>query len=210
MPPIALQTFYLGNDQVQLFVPDAAAVQNTYRQQKESNKEIPFPYWTQVWPASLGLATFIVQHPEYIANKKVLELAAGLGLPSLIAARKATSVYCTDYLPEAVATMEQSVAINNLHHVTCGLLNWHQVPNDLITDVLLLSDINYDPMEFDVLYQLLLYFLQKGCTILLSTPQRLMAKPFLESLQPWINHTEEVTVTHQLAPVTVSILVLQP
>ena len=65
---------------------------------------IAFPYWSKVWPSAEALALFILQHPEYIAGKMVVELGAGLGLPSLVAAQMAASVLCTDYEPEAVAT----------------------------------------------------------------------------------------------------------
>ncbi len=72
-----------------------------------------------------------------------------------------------------------------LANVTGKVLNWNQLPHDITADVLILSDINYGPNQFDRLNKVLQWFLQKGTTILISTPQRLMAKPFIEKLLPW-------------------------
>ncbi len=207
--PLQLQAFQFDHFQLELYVPQPGEVRRVYQQQKAADAATPFPYWTQVWPAALALAEFLWQHPQYVQGKQVLELAAGLGLPSLVAAQYAKKVCCTDYLPEAVAVMQQSVVYNQLTHVHCQVLNWHHLPPQLQTEVLLLSDINYDPQEFEVLYGVLTRFLAQGTTLLLSTPQRLMAKPFIERLLPWCVHQQPATVLHQEQNVAVTLLVLQ-
>ena len=207
--PLQLQVFQLDQYRLELYVPQPGEVRRVYQQQKAADAATPFPYWTQVWPAALALAEFLWQHPHYVQGKEVLELAAGLGLPSLVAAQYAKWVCCTDYLPEAVAVMQQSVTYNQLTHVHCQVLNWHHLPPQLKTEVLLLSDINYDPQEFEVLYGVLTRFLAQGTTLLLSTPQRLMAKPFIERLLPWCVRQQQATVLHQEQNVAVTLLVLQ-
>ncbi len=195
---------------IDLFVPDAQEVQDNYLQQKQVHVDVPFPHWTKLWPAGLAMADFIYQHPELVQDKKVLELAAGLGLPGFIAARYATTVCCSDYLPAAVATMAQSAQHLQLNNVICEVLDWNHLPEDITTDVLLLSDINYDPGQFDQLYEVLLRFLQQGTTILLTTPQRLMAKPFIEQLLPFCKEQFEMTVLYQQqhTPISLYICVL--
>jgi predicted nicotinamide N-methyase len=135
-----------------------------------------------------------LQNTHLLAGRRVLELAAGLGLPSLVAAHYAAAVTCSDYLPEAVAVAERSASLNGLSNMECAVLDWHRVPRELTADVLLLSDINYDPSEFEVLYALLLSFWERGTSIILSTPQRLMAKPFIERLQPLCVLQEEILI----------------
>jgi methyltransferase-like protein 23 len=190
---------------IDLFVPDAQEVQHNYFQQKQVKTDIPFPHWTKLWPAALAMSDFIHGHPELVKDKKVLELAAGLGLPSFITARYATTVCCSDYLEEAVTAMSKSVQHLQLTNVTCELLDWNQLPDDLTTDVLLLSDINYDPDQFDKLFEVLQRFLQQGTLIILTTPQRLMAKPFIEKLLPFCKQQFEMTVNDT----SVSLLILQ-
>jgi predicted nicotinamide N-methyase len=51
--------------------------------------------------------------------------------------------------------------------------------------VLLLSDINYDPIVFDALYLMLDKLIQNNTTIILATPQRLIAKSFIEKIEQW-------------------------
>jgi methyltransferase-like protein 23 len=206
--PLQLQCYQWGNHQLELYVPQPDYIQQTYRQSKATAAGTPFPYWAQVWPAAWAMGAFLWQHPHYIQNKTVLELAAGLGLPSLIAARFASHVCCSDYLPEAVSVMQASVDYNQLQNVQCRSLNWHFLPHDLAADVLLLSDINYEPDEFETLYQVLMNFLNKGTTILLSTPQRLMAKPFIDRLMPYCIYQQEVAVPHLQQTVMTTILVL--
>lgn len=202
------QTFKWGPHQIELCIPDAGYVRRLYRDQKHHNPKTPFPYWTQIWPASLAMAEFLVHHPELVQQKKVLELAAGLGLPSLLAATWAEQVFCSDYLPDAVAVMQKSVVQNALANVTPLVLDWNHLPSNLTTEVLLISDVNYDPREFTVLHTLLHDFLTKGVTIVLSTPQRLMAKPFVEQILPLAKRVEEIEVSQHGVKTSISVFVL--
>lgn len=202
------QPITIGSTTIKLFVPKEASVRKVYREQKEANGTTPFPFWAKVWPSALALSQFIQTHPEYVAGKKVLELAAGLGLPSFLSALYARSVCCSDYLPEVLEVVNKSIELNGIANITTRLLNWHHLPGDLAPDVLLLSDINYDPEEFEILYRVLAGFLKKGVVILLSTPQRLMAKPFIERLLPWCVQQEEVPVSHSGEGTFITVLVL--
>lgn len=153
---LCLQQFCFEGHCIELFVPESKELQERYRQGNTH-----FPYWGQVWPAAQALTAFLFDHPHFIQNKKVLELAAGLGLPSLAAARYARTVLCSDYLPEAVAVIKKSAAHNALQNFSVQLLNWQALPHNLEADVLLLSDINYEPSAFDLQRQLIQQFLQR-------------------------------------------------
>jgi predicted nicotinamide N-methyase len=165
-----------------------------------------FPYWAQIWPAATALSTFLDHHNDYVFDKQVLELAAGLGLPSLVAAATGAKKVCvSDESEEAVQVLQLAINHNHFNKMESRRLNWHQLPEDLHPDVLLLSDINYDPAEFDTLFHVLTGFLQKGTLIILSTPQRLLAKPFISRLMPWCIQQEN----GQASAIGVSIYVLK-
>jgi len=136
-------------------------------------------------------------------------LAAGLGLPSLVAAQNAASVLCTDYLKEAVDIIDISIAKNGFNNVQTAVLNWHNVPANLNPEVLLLSDINYEPSEFPVLKEVIIRFIAKGTTILLSTPQRLMAKSFIADILQWCWRQEVINVSTNEQETMISIYVLK-
>ena len=206
---LGLQSFDLGKKEVALYVPQLAAVQKWYAQQKKENKQAPFPYWAQVWPAAIALAQFVVNHPKYTKNKTVLELAAGLGLPSLAAAPLAKTVACTDYIATAVEVAQQSANYNGFDNVQCYTLDWNALPANLDIEVLLMSDVNYEPQQFEVLYEVMQQFLQKGTTILLSTPQRLMAKPFILQLMPFTILQQQVYIQQPKEEIAITVMVLQ-
>jgi predicted nicotinamide N-methyase len=191
-------------DAVCLFVPDPA----TIRSQHLSGDEGAVPYWAQIWPASLGLHRFLAAHPDFIRGKTVLELAAGLGLPSLYAARYANTILCSDYAPGAVDYCRRSAVKAGLRNFNTALLDWNDLPADLVADVVLLSDVNYEPAAFDSLSVVLERFLKAGTTILLSTPQRLMAKPFIAQWIPVCVKQEECYVTLNGTTSAVSVFVL--
>lgn len=199
-----LQTFQTGRHQLSVYVPDAATIRDLYKQ-----NNIDFPYWSQVWPSAVGLCQFLEQNIDYIENKTVLELAAGLGLPSFLAAHYSRSVHCSDYFPEAVALQQRSIEYNQFNNMSCSVLDWNNIPARLKTDVLLLSDVNYDPWIFDKVYETIERFLNEGSLIILSTPQRLMAKPFIERLLPFSIRQEELAVNKDGKAVAITVMVLE-
>ena len=178
-----------------LLIPEPEALKANYERLLQQGYAVPFPYWAQLWPAAIALSSFLDNHNNYVIDKEILELAAGLGLPSLVAAAAGAKKVCvSDHAEEAVQVLQQAINHNRFNNMESRRLNWHQLPNDLHPDVLLLSDINYDPVEFDILFCVLTSFLQKGILIILSTPQRLMAKPFISRLIPWCIQQENVQV----------------
>ena len=190
-----VQTFQFGEYRFDAVIPVADALQQWYQQQLKTDEHTPAPYWAQVWAASYALCNFLAERNELIQHKTVVELAAGLGLPSFLAAQTASSVLCSDVSSDAVKLMQQSIAENKFNNCTAKVLDWNELPTELSADVLLLSDINYEPEVFATLYNVLVSFLEKGITIILSTPQRLLAKPFIEQLQPFITERFSETIT---------------
>lgn len=57
-----------------------------------------FVVYEQVWLASLYMSDFIISKREKFIGKRVLELGAGVGLTSIIAAKYADNVICTGKL----------------------------------------------------------------------------------------------------------------
>jgi predicted nicotinamide N-methyase len=209
MPALQLQTYRYQSFYIEYYAPDPIEVQIAYETHKEKDPQAPFPFWTKVWPSAQALAQFLIDHPEYIAGKKVMELAAGLALPALVAARFASHVECSDYLPEAVAVIKGSVAHNRLQNVDCMVRNWASMPEGIHTDILLLSDVNYAPDQFEILYKLIEQFLTAGVVILLATPHRLTARPFLDYILPWVMMREEIIIQEEQGQTMSSIFLLQ-
>lgn len=201
--------FRVGNRMIKILVPEPAEVRKGYRQQKDADAATPFPYWAKIWPAAMGLSQFLDANPGLVSNKTVLELAAGLALPSLVAAVYAREVMASDYLFEAVEYMSASVILNGFTNIKTLRINWHQIPPELDPDLILMSDVNYEPGEFDQLREVVGDFLKRDKTIILSTPQRLMAKRFIAGLLPFCSLQETIMVDDGESQIPVSILVLK-
>lgn len=202
--PLCLQTFTTGDDAVELFVPDAEAVRKAYQPGQS-----PFPYWSRVWPAALALSEFIVQHVHCVKGKTVLELGAGLGLPSLMAARFARRVLCTDGSTDAFRIVAQSAAHLRLQNIDTAMADWNGLPVDEDVDVLLLSDVAYEPAAFASLLKLIEAYVHYGATVLLSMPQRLQSKEFALALLHHCVQKEEYSVKEHHACVPVNVMVLK-
>jgi predicted nicotinamide N-methyase len=203
MVPSVLQTVNIGKKNFKLYVPGPHHIKEAFAEGLLSS-----PYWSQIWPSSIALSLFILQHPELISGKKVLELGAGLGLPSLIAAGNAAEVLCTDKEKEAVAMVQQSATLHKLNNLQAAVLDWKDALHQ-DTDIVLLSDVNYEPHSFPALRATIERFLLQGATVILATPQRLMAKDFLTPLMPWCKEQDSYAIPHQQQEVAVTVLVLQ-
>lgn len=54
--------------------------------EKLAGVNLPAPFWAYPWAAGVALARVILDHPELVAGKRVLDLGAGGGVASLAAA----------------------------------------------------------------------------------------------------------------------------
>lgn len=207
--PASIESFAFSGELLEAFVPSPSWIQERYVQEKAAGKEPLFPYWAQVWPAAKALCEIIAAQPELVKDKTLLELAAGIGLPSLLATRFAKNSIASDYILDAVDIMQRSVIHSNIHNIQTALIDWNHLPAHIKPDVLLLSDINYDPSSFEILFAVLRRFIDQGATILLSTPQRLAGRAFMERMQPWCKQQYEMEILHNGAFVYTSVWVMK-
>lgn len=164
---------------LQLKVPHPLAVKEKYRAAQQSGKPMDFPYWTRIWPSAVALSEYILENKEMFQNQRVLELGAGIGLPSFVAARYASSVIVSDYLPEIKEWLDLNIGCLGIKNMESRQLDWRQLSTDINADLVLLSDLNYEPAQFPALRELINRFLESGASILISSPHRLAGRSFL-------------------------------
>lgn len=169
-----------------IYIPAYEAVKAIYEALLELDPATPFPYWAKVWPSAIALLDVLKAHPHLIQNKHVLEIGAGIGLPSLMMANITKSIQVSDYNLEAVELLRKNITHLQLQNAEAIQLDWNAMPKAIHLEVLILSDINYDPTQFEKLTKLIEKFIHQGCTIILSTPQRIMASPFVLALSTFI------------------------
>jgi predicted nicotinamide N-methyase len=154
------------------------------------------------------MVAFLQKEPQWITNKKVLEIGAGIGFPSFAIANHTISIIISDYSTDAVELIQENINYLKINNATAMCLDWNNFPPNIIADTIILSDVNYDPSQFDALNQLIQYLLNKGSTLIIATPQRIIASPFVKMLQPSIKkmYTEEVQHENQLLSISICIL----
>ncbi len=73
------------------------------------------PYWAYCWGGGLALARYVLDRPETLARRRVLDLGAGSGLVAIAAAKAgASAVSVSDADPCAVAALELNAAANDV------------------------------------------------------------------------------------------------
>ena len=204
--PLLLQTSPSG---LQLYIPDPEQVKSVYEKLLRAQPDLPFPFWAKVWPAARAMTEFLLSHPDLTNNRKLLEIGAGIGLPSFSIASNISELIISDHDPDAVALLDKNIALLGLKNTRALLIDWNYFPPDLHADTILLSDINYAPEQFEPLLKLMKQWMESGATLVLSTPQRIMGVPFIEALTAYISFQTSCTIEEPGGMTDISILVLQ-
>jgi predicted nicotinamide N-methyase len=204
--PIILEQI---SPQISLWVPDVAAVKTVYDKLRKQDPNLPFPYWAKIWASSKAMVTFLQEEPHWIEKKNILEIGAGIGVPSFFMAQKASKIIISDYNNEAVSLANKNITHLNLTNAISILLDWNHIPEYTIADTILLSDTNYNPSDFDALVISINSFLSKGCIVILATPNRITANPFLEKLSAFIHKTKNYRIIEGKIEKEIAVFVLK-
>jgi predicted nicotinamide N-methyase len=191
-----------------LYVPDKELVKTHYEVLLANDESTLFPYWAKIWPAAEAMCAFLQTETDFIKGKRVLEIGAGIGLPSFTIAAQTSTIIISDYAIDAIAFIEKNIKHLGLTNAKPMCLDWNNFPSNITADVLLLSDINYAPADFNSLQELIQRFLAQGSTIIIATPQRITASPFVEKLVQYIKRSELQRIQNEFELIDIRILVL--
>jgi len=133
------------------------------------------PYWAELWPSGVALAEHVATLD--VRGLRVLELGAGLGLPSLAAALGGADVLATDWADDAVALLRANAKRNSIR-LRVKRVRW-DAPDALLREapwqLVLGADLLYEERNALQLQELLP---KLGGEILIADPGRPFAKPF--------------------------------
>ena len=135
------------------------------------------PYWAELWPSGLALARAVAALD--LRGARVVELGAGLGLPSLAAAARGADVLATDWADDAVELLRRNAERNGIA-LRAEVVRWDE-PAPLVREapwrLVLGADLLYERRNADQLLELLP---RLGGDVLLADPRRPFARGFLE------------------------------
>lgn len=142
-----------------------------------------FPLWFKVWEASVILADYIagIKPP-----KKILELGAGLGVVSIVAAGFGHQVLATDYDELPLKFIELSAKENELsENLKIRTLDWKNPDLNEKFNIIAGSEIVFRKSFYEPLLNLFKNFLEPDGEILLahSSERKRMLIPFLYKAQ---------------------------
>ena len=206
MYPLQLVTLH---NELSLYVPDPALIQSTYQKLVAANPNTIFPYWAKVWASADALVEFLREEPAWIQNKIVLEIGAGIGIPSLSIAAQTDKIVISDYAPDAVALLQKNIEHLKLNNASAACIDWNHISDDVIADTILLSDTNYEPAVHENLTFLIDTCINKGSTILLATPNRLASNPFIERISKYMYRSKQYRLTENSVSKEIIVMVLK-
>jgi len=128
---------------------------------------VPPPYWAFAWPGGQALARYILDHPDLVIGKRVLDFGAGSGLVALAAAMAgAQHVIAADIDPFAVAAISRNAKANAL---TVEAVDRDMIGSRERFDLILVGDMCY---ERPLAERLMAWLKETQADILMGDPGR--------------------------------------
>ena len=132
---------------------------------------LPPPFWAFAWAGGQALARYVLDHPEVVAGKRVIDFASGSGLVAIAAMRAgAASVLAADIDVFCEAAIGVNAEVNGVavDFTEVNLLDAPPPP----ADVLLAGDICYERPMAEAVMAWLAQGRAAGATVLIVDPGR--------------------------------------
>jgi predicted nicotinamide N-methyase len=128
---------------------------------------VPPPYWAFAWAGGQALARYILDNPETVRGKSVLDFGSGSGLVAIAAAKSgARSVLAADIDAHAAAAIALNAKANG---VAVSVTTDDMIGSREACDIILCGDMCY---EKPLAETLLAWLRGRGAQVLLGDPGR--------------------------------------
>jgi predicted nicotinamide N-methyase len=139
------------------------------------------PFWAFAWAGGLAVSQYLVDHPEEVAGRQVLDVGSGSGLCAVVAMRLgAASVHAVDIDPFSQAAVALNARANGVRvgFSRQDLLGGPPPP----CDVILAGDVCYEETMAGRMVEWLRLAARSGTRVLLGDPGRTYLPAGLERL----------------------------
>ncbi|MET0970452.1 MAG: 50S ribosomal protein L11 methyltransferase [Tardiphaga sp.] len=158
--------------EIMLRVADEAVPLWTKTEEELGEAGLPPPFWAFAWAGGQALARFILDHPDYVAGKQVIDFASGSGLVAIAALKAgAAKVFAFDIDAFARTAMALNAAANGV--------TFEARSDDLLGDAtapdaqtILAGDIFYERETAARAFAFLAAASARGVTVLIGDPGR--------------------------------------
>jgi predicted nicotinamide N-methyase len=180
--------------EISIYVADEAVPLWHKTEEQLGEEGLTPPFWAFAWAGGQALGRYVLDHPETVRGKTVLDLASGSGLVGIAAMKAgALAVACADIDDFARAAIALNAEHNNVPLQTLA--------DDLLAitasqswDVILAGDIFYERDTAQRAFDFLSGHAARGATILIGDPGR----SYLPKDKLTVRATYGVPVTREL------------
>jgi predicted nicotinamide N-methyase len=131
---------------------------------------LPPPFWAFAWAGGQGLARYILDNPQTVAGKRVLDFASGSGLVAIAAKLAgAADVLAADIDPWTQSAVAMNAAQNG---ADIRFVGENQIGRMVDADVVLAGDVFYDRDFAAALVPWFSTLAGEGKTVLVGDPGR--------------------------------------
>jgi predicted nicotinamide N-methyase len=142
---------------------------------------LPPPFWAFAWAGGQALARYVLDNPNVVLGKGVLDFAAGSGLIAIAAAKAGAKIVEACEIDEFAIEAITLNAAGNEVAITPQLGDL--VGSDKGWDVVLACDVSYQRDMADAVTAWLERLAQRGATVLIGDPGRAyLAREKLEAI----------------------------
>ena len=157
--------------EIKLHLADDAVALWELTEEQLGELGLPPPFWAFAWAGGQALARYVLDNPETVRGKRVLDLASGSGLVGIAAMRAgACDAFCAD-----IDSFAGHAALLNakLNGVVIGVTAADLLNEDLVPqDVVLVGDLFYDHDLAPRVLRWLLALQSDGKRVLVGDPGR--------------------------------------
>jgi predicted nicotinamide N-methyase len=156
--------------EISLYVADEATALWQKTEDELGTLGLPPPFWAFAWAGGQALARYVLDHPETVRGRRVLDFASGSGLVG-IAAMKAGAAHVTacDIDDFAIAAIGLNAVANGVSLTPSGE---NLVGQDLGWETVLAGDICYERDLAQAVTDWLFALQTRGATVLVGDPGR--------------------------------------
>jgi predicted nicotinamide N-methyase len=131
---------------------------------------LPPPYWAFAWAGGQALTRFLIDHPDWVQGKRVLDFAAGSGLSAIGAAKAGAALTQAAEIDDfAIAAIALNARMNN---VAIDLVREDLIGVAPRWDVVLAGDVCYERPMAEKVIAWFRALAGSGVAILMGDPGR--------------------------------------
>ena len=145
-----------------------------------------FPLWAKIWQASWVLADYLAGMPV-AAEKQILEIGAGVGMVSIVAASFGHRITMSEHNNDALQFARANALINTCAQLPIIDLDWNrpQLPGRF--DQIVASEVIYKEEDCEPLMRLLKACLKSDGEVILAGEMRKTSMDFYKILETEFN-----------------------